>query len=381
MCEGSTCICAPGYAGDDCALVAPCPQSCSERGLCMDGRCECAPGYGGRSGNCAVRVDFAPTRCPHDCAGRGVCTAGACVCVPGWAGVDCSVAAPCPQSCSSHGVCSRGQCFCAPGFSGEACEHASAASDTATKAEAARAALRRRVTLGAVAPIGRREGGHTCPSLCSSHGVCQRGVCQCAPGWSGDDCASRSGGGDGGVRSDAHIDASGSGVGNAGCQLLCSGHGTCERTALGTSRCVCAAGWNGANCDVAAPCPNGCSGFGVCAYGLCLCAAGSKGADCSAVATTPGVFSACPDDCSGVGVCREGGVCECLPVRCSDLSNPSCHPHASPASRSFDAQRNPGECLAAINALASTGFLRRELPSCRPVPARLLGPWRVPADA
>merc|ERR1719387_3047203 len=188
----------------------------------------------------------------------------------------------CPSLCSSHGVCLRGLCVCAPGWGGDDCADHRPCS----------------------------------PTDCSGHGVCVEGSCHCAIGYSGPGCSQRkpTGSGKGGALVIAPpADAFGKGwtAVVAGCPLRCSDHGACVRDASGAA-CKCASGWHGAACDVAAPCPNGCSGYGLCAHGTCLCAAGSKGFDCADLTRSPGLFSACPDDCAGAGVCREHGVCECL---------------------------------------------------------------------
>jgi hypothetical protein len=165
LCEGTVCICAPGYAGDECALFSPCHNNCSGRGLCVDSRCTCAHGYGGPAGDCALRVEVSSTQCVHDCGGRGVCKGDSCVCVPGWSGPDCSISAPCSGACSSHGICSGGRCHCAPGFQGEACERPMADAPSRGNAPDAVSATHRR-HLGqrpaASVPSSRDEGNPTC---------------------------------------------------------------------------------------------------------------------------------------------------------------------------------------------------------------------------
>jgi len=53
------------------------------------------------------------------------------------------------------------------------------------------------------------------------------------------------------------------------------------------------------------PCPNGCSGNGVCANGTCGCLIGWQGSDCSALS--------CPGDCSQHGICQADATCVCDP--------------------------------------------------------------------
>ena len=71
---GRKCECAPGFAGLECGVMAPCPNGCTEHGLCREGRCLCAVGWEGV--DCSVAVT--PRGCPNYCAGHGVCSAGVC---------------------------------------------------------------------------------------------------------------------------------------------------------------------------------------------------------------------------------------------------------------------------------------------------------------
>ena len=77
-----------GKTGEDCSVDRKCPNGCSSRGTCRDGRCFCDPGYEGS--DCAI-----PVMCPlagsprRTCAGRGICLHGRCGCLPGWMGFAC----------------------------------------------------------------------------------------------------------------------------------------------------------------------------------------------------------------------------------------------------------------------------------------------------
>ena len=104
--------------------------------------------------------------------------------------------------------------------------------------------MKRLATFGTLSPIGRDEGVRSCPSLCSSHGVCLRGTCTCAPGWFGDDCGEH--------RPCSPAD--------------CSGHGYCFE-----GSCRCAAGWEGDDCATTSGCFHDgqvCTGHGSCRGGV-----------------------------------------------------------------------------------------------------------------
>jgi hypothetical protein len=53
LCEHGKCFCNPGYEGQDCAVIKPCPISanssayCNDQGTCLHGQCYCKPGWNG----------------------------------------------------------------------------------------------------------------------------------------------------------------------------------------------------------------------------------------------------------------------------------------------------------------------------------------------
>ncbi|KAK6741696.1 hypothetical protein RB195_009519 [Necator americanus] len=229
------CHCERGWTGDGCELRA-CPHpTCSDRGVCVNGRCYCTDGW--RGADCSVPVieptqlvERAPTvvaalvpvvelipatsatekprqvsreldrqklpepskivRPPPNCSNRGKFVAGVCRCDQGWEGVDCEreVCPPC-----LHGACMSGLCVCETGWSGDLCDEAECA-------------------------IG-----------CLEHGKClKNGTCACDKGWNGENC---------------FVD---------GCPLSCSGHGEC-RYSQGLAegwRCVCQPSYTGNDCAV-----------------------------------------------------------------------------------------------------------------------------------
>ncbi|KAL6728566.1 hypothetical protein Aduo_010328 [Ancylostoma duodenale] len=233
--DEGVCHCERGWTGDGCELRA-CPHpTCSDRGVCVDGRCYCADGW--RGVDCATpvveptqMVERNPTivaalvpavelipattptekprqvsreldrqklpepskiiRPPPNCNNRGKFVAGVCRCNQGWEGVECEreVCPPC-----QHGVCMNGLCVCETGWSGDLCDQAE------------------------------------CPIGCLEHGKClKNGTCVCDKGWNGDNCYME------------------------GCPLSCSGHGEC-RYSQGLAegwRCVCQPSYTGIDCAV-----------------------------------------------------------------------------------------------------------------------------------
>ena len=171
-------------------------------------------------------------------------------------------------------------------------------------------------------------GGAATP--CSGHGTCDDGIagtgmCTCAEGWQGTDCA-------------ADVDECATGEAN------CDAHATCSNTP-GSFECGCDAGWSGdgvvcvdvdecatgaAPCDAHATCANtpgaftctcdaGWSGDGVSCADVDECAAGTDDCDVHATCTNaPGSFScACDGGWSGDGVsCADIDECAAGVANC-----------------------------------------------------------------
>lgn len=277
ICNATTieCECFEGFDGDDCGLVSsPCPKGCMAHGICdiPSRKCLCSPGFSGVDCSLVVPIHS----CPNACSLHGSCLGGMCQCDSGFVGFDCSVIDPennCPKHCSGHGRCVNGQCECEPGITG---------ADCSGEIE--------------ILPI---DGSRGCPSQCSGRGLCVRGLCRCSQGWSGDRCDQK----------------------HSGCPFRCSGHGSCGEA----SKCVCAAGFSGAACEVnlGDDCPSNCNGLGSChasylwasARGSCVCypSGNGTGNECNqptgAAAGTN--HATCLFGCSGRGRCVSDGVCAC----------------------------------------------------------------------
>lgn len=359
LCRFGKCFCAPGFLGDSCekqldCFRAPDGKVCGGHGLCMYGKCFCDPGFtnenctqgreSARSGVCAVCTSNlgacarAVSRCPKDCSNVGFCLHGQCFCPPGLGGPDCSVklsAGKCPNFCSGHGRCRHGQCLCDAGHYGRDCSQVREC------------------------PIG--DNG----LQCSGHGSCHNGRCQCDEGFAGFHCALQTTCAGNGTCSGRGVCWLGTcychpGYRGAACEKDqpclngCSGKGVCCG-----GRCKCLAGYFGRDCSegtgpklvldgqvqpaacpangsaagmrfdeatvralqqTGAPCPNACSGLGVCLNGTCACLPGVDGVDCANVMQR----IPCPNKCSNRGVCVFG-KCHCMPpyngVDCSESAD------------------------------------------------------------
>ena len=131
QCEFSTCVCKPGFSGEDCNTTL-CPGSvcyadsythqqfctyCNQRGTCTDDAvCLCDSGWQGE--------DCGAAECPNDCSGNGICIedfpSNQCVCQGAYSGSDCSQLL-CLNQCSNTGDCINGTCSCSPGYYGTDC--------------------------------------------------------------------------------------------------------------------------------------------------------------------------------------------------------------------------------------------------------------------
>ena len=131
-----TCLCDPGYSGDECSipscfgLPGSDPGVCSGNGTCVDlDFCSCEPGYLDR--DCSVIACFGlPSSHPDVCSAHGICIdADTCACEPGYVGDDClfptcfGVASYDPGVCSGNGTCvAPDTCVCDQGCVEPICE-------------------------------------------------------------------------------------------------------------------------------------------------------------------------------------------------------------------------------------------------------------------
>lgn len=85
-----TCICLPGFKGDNCETSDCLEPNCSNNGACVDGQCWCKMGW--RGVNCS-EIDTRFNKFFPDCSSKGVYDLDLekCVCFNGWLGDDCSI--------------------------------------------------------------------------------------------------------------------------------------------------------------------------------------------------------------------------------------------------------------------------------------------------
>ncbi|XP_065830968.1 uncharacterized protein [Oscarella lobularis] len=264
-CANSTCICLPGWFGEDCNLGSC--ENCSLNGDCVSGFCKCHFGWDG------ILCDE-----PATCYGVSNCTSlsqgrckshDVCACSVEFTGSSCNEKANCSRisDCSNHGACiDHDKCKCDYGWAGVSCDR------------------------------------HSCETVgyCSNHGSCVGfDKCVCKDGWGGSSCAFPT------------------------CTKVgdCSGNGDC----VAPNTCSCSGGFSGVDCATPTDCPelDDCSGNGVCLAQnekkYCSCYAGYKGSNCSVTSC------AGQSDCSGNGVCIEIDLCDCKKgYTGSDCSKFSC---------------------------------------------------------
>lgn len=118
------CVCEDGWEGSSCERtglylrLASCPNDCSAKGLCMNGRCACSVGWTGP--DCSQKVcdpelggpSCDIKRCPNDCSGQGLCLDGVCTCWAAYTGADCAMPLGCQEACSASCTGSPGAQQC-----------------------------------------------------------------------------------------------------------------------------------------------------------------------------------------------------------------------------------------------------------------------------
>ena len=99
-------------------------------------------------------------------------------------------------------------------------------------------------------------------------------------------------------------------------EVFCSGNGQYDPV---NGMCECDVGFTGDDCS-SIPCPNGCSGNGICENdGTCTCDVGFGDDDCSSIS--------CPNGCNGNGICENDGTCTCdVGFSGEDCSTQTCPP-------------------------------------------------------
>ena len=179
------CDCPNGYSGNTCGIKDPCLDvNCGTHGTCSGGSCVCTDDYYGD------RCQTAPLACQN--GGTWNTTTHVCDCISGaYSGDTCENFDPCYDvDCGTHGTCSNGACVCDGGYylDGTECTMCPAGTYAATGANVC-----------TPCPDGMTsDAGATSANDCESEGVtCQNGgtwnastgQCDCAYGYTGDDCS------------------------------------------------------------------------------------------------------------------------------------------------------------------------------------------------
>jgi len=309
VCKYGKCFCDPGHEGDDCSGVAKCEDDCNAHGVCNGGKCLCELGWAGDT--CGKLKSL--KSCPNDCGGeaRGLCRAGVCYCNPGFMGASCDDSMICPGEidgnifCEGHGECLYGECFCHPGYAGKDCSEKKACpKDCSGNGQCFDGACECKPGYHGEA-CGEAD---KCLNDCSHHGFCFKQKCFCNTGFLGEDCS---------VSADKLKEEER----QKHCGEGCSGHGVCGygmlsfETSAPLARCLCQPGFSGDYCEVAHLCQGQCNGHGECVNGKCICECGYIGEGCEHAALAS---DACPKDCFGHGDCVLG-QCFCNPGRAGEL--------------------------------------------------------------
>lgn len=247
-----------------------CPNDCSYRGICSDGRCRCLEGWSGES--CEISEC---ERCIH-----GNCVQGFCVCLDGFEGPHCNVEAKCDPPCSRWGTCIKSsKCKCKQGWTSSTCSEEAKCSTQCLKNGVC---IDHNTCLCNKGYNGTHCSDFTCEgqNWCSENGLCiEYENCLCSKGWKGLSCSVPV------------------------CDNDCSGNGYCSYP----GKCNCYKGFKGSDCSEKSSCLslNNCNGKGICdnEFQKCICDFGYTGKDCSQ--------PICDERCNLHGVCVEPFKCEC----------------------------------------------------------------------
>jgi len=368
------------------------PAVCNGGDCTAQDTCVCPEGWMGS--NCQLQdkwtcggIDFDD---PSVCSGYGVCgEQGTCTCYEGYTGENCeSVASSCerfppgngipytdPAACGDFGTCTANEtCVCDPGYY---------TADPANPCEGI-------LTCGPFAA--------DMPWVCGGNGVCvddgngEIGVCECAQGWTGENCDEQltcfglsyyDSQVCGGMGECVGIDVCECIPGVEGMQCsfdnrmcdgilywdngVCGGRGDCiDIEGTGDYQCVCDDGYMGSSCWLETTCnnipaghPDVCGGNGACvAQDVCECDYPYTGEWCTEVIECGGVPATDPNVCSGSGICTINGTCACdaehMGVICSIPVDLSCGglPAGDP-----NACGGSGECVAQDSCVCEEGYI------------------------
>nr|XP_054760703.1 neurogenic locus notch homolog protein 2-like [Lytechinus pictus] len=330
------CICPAGSNlnadGVTCSSVGCFPE-CMNGGVCNNSRCICPRGYTGAT--CFQDVDECSNQnggCEHIC--RNILGSYVCFCPLGSTvnpdGHTCS-GGQCFPPCQNNGTCVNRRCVCPPGFQGPTCQYDVNECIVTDMSPCSVQCVNTFGSYHCTCPIGYQLGadGRSCTLPCGREcvngGTCNRGVCECAPGFTGLDCS-------------RDIDECASGLNRCpdacqntygsyrcscplGFQISTDGTGCidfdeCQAEGLQCAhRCTNLPGSYACTCPIGqrlgpdrfscidVPCIPPCVNGGQCVRGACQCPIGFIGEDCSQERP-------CDDVCRNGGFCYQG-ACQC----------------------------------------------------------------------
>jgi len=326
VCSNGKCLCVPGYTGEDCSHAPACEKNPCQNGVCAQGRCFCDDGWTGKA--CTLKVaepsqntTLLKQACKNQCSGHGTCDLSnmikkgnmcfKCNCVKNWYGDDCSqmvkpgddVNEKCNMAntdCGTGGKVDEKSCKCICGEcrTGKFCTEVKKTAECAEFKEKNFAQLNKKVLNkhgndDLADPVLKQkiksldeEEAKEAPSTVQVPAKHKADIAGKLDELVAEGKAFKENAmidqDEKKVKADFESIQSGAMIEVASkkkCEKGCEEHGICQVDGV----CACFPGYTGKACSKKIACPSGCSGRGICQYGLCFCNPGYTGKDCTKV--------------------------------------------------------------------------------------------------